>query len=252
MNKSQIQKLYSNTSKHSNYQKLHPIVEKVLDSKGLLINSRHEMERISFVKSKINFKNKKIADIGGNTGYFSFDSVIEGAEFVDFYEGNEDHSLLVDRLSEYLNLDIRVHNKYLNFDKINLPNQYDIIFNFNVMHHIGDDFGDKNINMENALKSISKGIKELSKHTKWMIFQIGFCWKGDIKKGLFKNGTKEEMINFVESCTSEYWDIETIGIPEVHENTIAYKEMNTNNILRNNHIGEFLNRPLFILKSKLN
>ncbi|MEN8858293.1 MAG: DUF1698 domain-containing protein [Flavobacteriaceae bacterium] len=252
MNKSQIQKFYSNTSKHSNYQKLHPIVEKVVDSNGLLINSRHEKERIDFVKDKISFKNKKIADIGGNTGYFSFDSLFEGAKFVDFYEGNEAHSLLVNKLSEYLNLDIRVYNKYLNFDNMNLPNQYDLIFNFNVMHHIGDDFGDKNISMENALKSISNGLKELSKHTKWMIFQIGFCWKGDIKKGFFTNGTKEEMIHFIENCTRNYWDIESIGIPELYNDTVVYKEMNSNNLLRNDGIGEFLNRPLFILKSKIN
>jgi hypothetical protein len=67
--------------------------------------------------------------------------------------------------------------------------------------------------------------------------------------GLFANGTKRELIDFVRTGIDGIWDIEKIAVAE--KNTkIYYTDLNENNIERNDSLGEFLNRPLFILKSK--
>ncbi|MCB0752603.1 MAG: hypothetical protein KDC52_14120 [Ignavibacteriae bacterium] len=81
-----------------------------------------------------------------------------------------------------------------------------------------------------------------------LVIQIGFNWKGDIRFPLFENGTKGEMINYLKSNISKKWEISKIGIAEQIENKIEYKSLSNNNIVRNDRLGEFLNRPLFVLK----
>ncbi|MCF6204852.1 MAG: hypothetical protein L3J59_14485, partial [Methylococcaceae bacterium] len=90
----------------------------------------------------------------------------------------------------------------------------------------------------------------LSRKTRYLVFQLGFNWKGDVKKPLFKNGTKEEMISFITKGVESSWEVKSIGIAEKTNNKYIYKNINTNNIKRDDSLGEFLNRPLFILKSK--
>ena len=82
-----------------------------------------------------------------------------------------------------------------------------------------------------------------------MVFQLGFNWKGNRNLGLFENGSKVELIDFIAEGVKNYWTIEKIGIAEAANNSIEYCDLNDNNIIRNDKIGEFLNRPIFILKS---
>ena len=82
-----------------------------------------------------------------------------------------------------------------------------------------------------------------------MVLQLGFNWKGKRDFGLFEKGTKREIINFVKKETSKNWNIIDIGIAEKKDNRIKYYDLNDINIERNDSIGEFLNRPIFILKS---
>jgi hypothetical protein len=96
-------------------------------------------------------------------------------------------------------------------------------------------------------------INKLESRCDKLIFQMGFNWKGDIKQCLFSNGTKKEMIDFIKKGTENYWNIESIGIAQVDSNgSIVYEDLNENNIKRDDTLGEFLNRPIFILKSKKN
>lgn len=84
-----------------------------------------------------------------------------------------------------------------------------------------------------------------------MAFQMGFNWMGNKNTCLFTNGTKAELIDYVKAGCQDAWDILAIGIavndPQGH---IVYQDLNGENIHRNDALGEFLNRPLFIMKSK--
>jgi len=252
----ELKDLYSFNSKHSNYQILSSRLNDILEENSLLIKSRHEKERLAYILSKLEVKDKTILDIGGNSGYFTFELIDKGAKSVHYYEGNSIHAQFVKLASKVLLVEdkIKIDNKYFTFDSKNKI-MYDIAICMNVLHHIGDDYGNKELSIENAKQMISKQLCSLAKSARYVIFQMGFNWKGDVKSPLFMNGTKMEMINFLKSSIYNHFIIKDIGIAEndPNSNNIKYKDLNNVNNQRNDELGEFLNRPLFILESiKLN
>ncbi|MBK7762867.1 MAG: methyltransferase [Bacteroidetes bacterium] len=242
--------LYKNTSKHSSYQILPQVLKNLVGTAVSQAIPRFEAERWSFVCKHISFNEANVLDIGGNTGYFSFESIEAGAKKVVYIEGNTAHANFVEKASKKLNMNIHVFNKYLNFkDNLN-ESQFDIVLLFNVIHHLGDDFGDNQISLDEAKKEMQHAINYFQDKTKWMVLQLGFCWKGDRNSLLFKNGTKKEMIDFVESAIGDKWTIKAIGIAEENQSITEYQLLNERNIVRSDLLGEFRNRPIFILESK--
>ncbi len=250
MNKKLVQ-LYQNISKHSNYQILSNKLKSLVDTSGLTVKSRFEKERMDFIKESTSFQGKRVLDVGGNTGYFSFEVLEAGAREVVYYEGNKEHSAFVMESKRILNLPLQIHNKYFDFD-IDLENneKYDIVLLLNVLHHFGDDFGDKGASIEKAKQKIKDSINYFYNKTDYLILQLGFCWKGDRNQLLFQNGTKKEMIYFIKESTNDNWEMVSIGIAEVKNGITNYVSSTPENLKRNDAIGEFRNRPIFILKSK--
>ncbi|TDP00884.1 class I SAM-dependent methyltransferase [Flavobacterium sp. 245] len=243
--------LYKKTSKHSNYQVLPTLLKNVLKGSIEPSISRYENERMDFLKKHLSFKNKKVLDVGGNTGFFSFEAIEAGANQVTLIEGNLAHETFVKKAAQTINKKIITHNFYLDF-KTSIPEEpYDIVLLFNVIHHLGDDFGDKNIALEQAKYEMQNAINFFSDKTDVLVLQMGFCWKGDRDLLLFENGTKQEMIDFVGNATKDKWEIQTIGIGEETDGKTIFHELNHENIKRSDSLGEFRNRPIFILRSNL-
>lgn len=242
-------RLYLQTSKHSNYQILPRELAEILkiDKKDIL--STYEQERFDFICSNISLKGKNILDIGGNTGYFTFESFKRGCKHVDYYEGNQLHAEFVSKAKPIFHADnIDVHPDYYLFDEN--EKKYDVVFCLNVVHHLGDDFlntGD----MELAKRKMISCINQLASTTDCLVFQMGYNWCGNRNRCLFENGTKKEMEKFVADYTENCWSIVDIGIAEKIGDNVVYKKLNVENNVRNNQLGEFLNRPLFIMKSKI-
>jgi len=247
-----LKSLYAKVSKHSNYQILSKRLSLLMGG-GIKVKSRYENERLKFILENIDVKDKTIIDIGGNTGFFSFELIEYGAKNIDYFEGNKSHADFVKLASNVLEISdkIQVKNKYLNFCNELDGNYYDVTLLLNVLHHLGDDFGDKKITIDNAKKNIITQLNYFADKTSLLVFQLGFNWKGDPRHCLFENGTKKEIIDFVLDGTKELWDILKIGIAEKNKEAIKYVSLNDLNIERNDSLGEFLNRPLFILKSKI-
>ena len=250
-NINKLKSLYLETSKHSNYQILPDCLSTMIKDSDLHINSRFEKERLKYICDNLSVGGKSILDVGGNTGYFTFSLIEKGAKFIHYFEGNVEHAKFVTLGSNILGLNrkIKVSNGFLSFDETNLKNNYDIVFLLNVLHHYGDDYGSNQITKEEAKTGIIEQINNISSFTKYLVVQIGFNWKGNSEYGLLEGGTKKEMIDFISFGTSEYWTIETVGIAEIETYDVVYKHLNNNNIKREDSIGEFLNRPIFILKS---
>jgi SAM-dependent methyltransferase len=199
------------------------------------------------LKEHINFKEKAILDIGGNTGFFSFEAIDAGAKSVHYIEGNKQHADFVKAASEYLNYNIKVENKYLEFnDSDQLNDKYDVVLLFNVIHHLGDDFGDQKISKDLAKEKMLNCIRFFASKTSQMVLQMGYCWKGDRHQLLFANGEKQEMIAFVKEAIVSIGEIIHIGIAQVNDST-HFHELSPENMKRNNAIGEFRNRPIFII-----
>jgi predicted ATP-grasp superfamily ATP-dependent carboligase/SAM-dependent methyltransferase len=245
-----LKDLYSKMSKHSHYQKLPSDLRGHLNEETLLVNSRYEDERLSYITKHLNIKNKMILDVGANTGFFSFELIKAGAKRIFPYEGNKAHADFMTLASKVLKINdkITVVNKYYSFNNES-NEEYDIILLLNVLHHIGDDYGDISISIQQAKQEILRQINSLSNQTSFVVFQLGFNWKGNRNNCLFENGTKKELIDFVVTGTSKNWSVEKIGIAEKSDSIITYKDLNDNNIERDDALGEFLNRPIFILKS---
>lgn len=242
---------YSKKSKHSNYQVLPNKLKKILKSDDIHTKTRYEKERLKYLLEKIDFKNKTVLDIGGNTGYFSFELLDAGAKDAHCYEGNLEHTEFVRLAAKALGLDnkLEVTNAYFAFDN-SFKAHYNIILLFNVLHHVGDDYGDKKLTPHQVRQVIAKQLNSLAKNTETLVFQMGFNWQGDTSKGIFEHGTKREMIDFVNHATVDKWDTTAIGVAEKSNGKIVYRELNKQNIERDDSLGEFLNRPIFILRKK--
>lgn len=246
----ELKRLYAEVSKHSNYQILSKRLSLLLSKNEIKVKTRYEEERLKYILENISIKNKKVLDIGGNTGFFTFEFLDYEAKLVHYYEGNKTHADFVRLASSLLGVEKRIEitNSYFSFEDQLINERYDIVLLLNVLHHVGDDYGDKELSIDVAKQLIIKELKSFIGKTEFMLFQLGFNWKGNRNLGLFKNGTKTEMIDFITQGTKDFCDMVKIGIPAQEGQGVKYSDQHTANIGRNDELGEFLNRPLFIMK----
>lgn len=246
----ELKRLYAEVSKHSNYQILSKRLSLLLTNNEIKVKTRYEAERLKYILKNISIKNKKVLDIGGNTGFFTFEFLDNKAKLVHYYEGNKTHADFVRLASSMLGVEKRIEiaDRYFSFEDELKNERYDIVLLLNVLHHVGEDYGDKELSIDLAKQLIIKELKSFSGKTDFMFFQLGFNWKGNRNLGLFKDGTKKEMIDFITQGTKDFCDIVKIGIPEKKGRVVEYVDQHAANIGRNDELGEFLNRPLFIMK----
>lgn len=249
--KKQLIELYENKSKHSNYQILPNKIKSIINPEDINTKTRSEYARLKYMTDEMDFTGKTVLDIGANSGYFSFELLDAGASSVHYYEGNSEHAEFVGLAAKVLGLEgkMRITNDYFQFDGSD-NGHYDVCLLLNVLHHVGDDYGDNTMAIENAKQQIIRQLNGMNKVADTLVFQLGFNWKGDTKHCLFENGTKREMIDFIREGVKNDWDIDSIAIAVRDGEEITYKPLDDQNIERDDSMGEFLNRPLFILKSK--
>lgn len=135
----ELKTLYLEKGRHSQYQILASDLRDILGD-CVPFKSKYEMERLDYIKENLNLKDKNILDIGGNTGYFTFEALKAGAKRADYYEGNKTHADFVTLAAEVLGLEkrINIHNEYYLAQE--REKRYDVVFFLNVMHHLGYDF----------------------------------------------------------------------------------------------------------------
>lgn len=245
-----LKKLYMEISKHFRYQSLPLNLKEILQQEQLVALPGHDEARLEYICSQLDFSDKKVLDIGGNLDFFTFEALRVGAGHVDYYEGNKIYAEFVSTSSKVLECEekVTVYPEYYLFTQS--EKQYDIVFCLNVIHHLGGSF-DSETNIEYAKEKMLSCINKLASITDTMVFQMGFNWCGNKEHCLFENGTKTEMENFLREGTAEFWDITKCGIAENNNDVIAYHDMNEKNNIRIDNLGEFLNRPIFIMKSKI-
>ncbi len=243
--------LYHVASKHSNYQVLPTALAPFLHNDDITVQSRCERERLAYIMAKLPVAGRHVADIGGNTGFFSFELLARGASRIEYYEGNAAHHGFVSAAAAQLGLSERLHahHEYVTFEAGGLP-RVDATLLLNVLHHLGDDFGDPALAREAAKQHMLDCLATMAQSTEQLVFQLGFNWKGDRHLPLFPAGSKAEMIDFLTVGTAADWTIVAIGIAERRDGEVRFRDLTSANISRDDSLGEFLNRPIFILQSR--
>ncbi len=245
----QLRRLYAKESKHSQYQQLPSCLESILSVDNITIGSKYEKERFDYIKERIDL-GKTVIDIGGNSGFFTLESVTSGVEMVDYWEGNKTHAEFVELASKAVgyNNNIYIHNEYYDFERS--EGHFDTVFLLNVIHHLGIDFKE-GISLSRARSEMLQEINNMAYSGKKMVFQMGYNWGGNVLKPIFEHGTKQEMIDYISDGTKEKWRIERIGIAVKRDNIVVYEDASPDNLIRFDEYGEFLNRPIFIMDSVL-
>jgi SAM-dependent methyltransferase len=248
-----LRDLYRRQSKHAQYQVLPEALSQLLNASEKPTRPRYEKERLNYICSRIGFAGKRVLDIGGNTGFFSIEALTCGASYVEYVEGNPIHAEFVALAADVLGVGNRIQivNEYFHFDAPISARYYDVTLLLNVLHHMGDDFGDQRITCTQAKETIPIILNSIADISRKAVFQLGFNWRGDRTKPIFDNGTKTDQISFIQERTRDSWDLQSIGIAELTDGGLVYRDMHEGNIQRSDRLGEFLNRPLFILQSRV-
>jgi hypothetical protein len=235
--------------KHTVYQKIARSVLHEIHDPRIHTAARYEDERFAWIKQFVALDNASAIDIGCNLGYFSFSALEAGARHVTCYEGYEKHADFVAKAAALIGVQdkLTVKPEYYDFNADGPA--YDVAFLLNVLHHVGDDYGDKNTTRENAKKLIGQQLNTMAAVAQTLVFQLGFNWRGDRQLPLFEQGLKDELIDFVSQTTQQHWHIKAVGIA-VKEQEVRYCAPDNSNRQRQDALGEFLNRPLFIMERK--
>jgi hypothetical protein len=234
-------------SKHADYQLLHPSLATLLGDRGQPAG-RHELQRQRFMSRHCPLHGLRVLDIGANTGYFSFAALAEGASVVVSQEGNADHAGFIALAARHLpgGERLSVRNEYHDFGPQHTE-PFDLTLCLNVLHHLGDDFGDPRLALPEAKAAMLKALNQLARTSHQLWLQLGFNWKGDRHRPLFEHGTKAELVDFVRLGTQGHWQIEQIAV--VDPQGRDYVPLDERNAARFDALGEFLNRPLFRMRS---
>ncbi len=130
------------------------------------ISKHFEAERLDFISETVDVKNKRLIDIGANTGFFTFELLDSGASTAICFEGNKNHADFIIESSKLLNQEGRivVKNEYVDF-KSGLENfNTDIVLLLNVLHHVGDDYGEEKTFEKASSSSNSRIVKKNCKN----------------------------------------------------------------------------------------
>ena len=145
-------------------------------------------------------------------------------------------------------LDVR--SEYYLFENAE-QQDYDIVLLLNVLHHVGDDYGDSKMSIDKAREQIIESLRTMAQCTQNLVLQLGFNWQGDTTLPLFEHGTKKEMLDFLQDRLADVYSFDRILVGEAVNGRVSYNELDDRNIERRDDLGEFLNRPLLFLSVKI-
>ena len=175
-------------SKHSEYQLLPERLRILLGISSKKMINHYEIERLNFICNSVEIQDKNILDVGANTGFFTFELLDRSAKKSICFEGNKEHAEFIRLSSKIMCMEskIDVYNRYFDFDADLNNINTEIVILLNVLHHVGDDYGDKKLSKNKVLDQIASTLEKISKVTSILIFQLGFNWQGKINQPLFK------------------------------------------------------------------
>ncbi len=235
-------------SKHACYQDIPSLLQPLLPAPAVTDLRRHDRERLRYMLARVPVAGRSVLDIGCNGGFFLLEMLAAGAHRGTGYEGSRDHAQFLAAAAAALGLGERLDVRPRYYDFATEQGHHDVALLLNVLHHVGDDYGDPALNIAGAREEILRSLQRMRARCDVLVFQLGFNWKGDRNAGLFAHGSIAEMVEFVERGVRGHWRLRHVGVAErAADGGIEYRDLGPDNGHRKNELGEFLNRPLFIL-----
>lgn len=239
------------------YQAYHPFVVQQLATaaqsgagrKGITLDA----ERAMFMFDNQDVAGMSMVDIGANQGYFSVECALRGARRVRAYESDPTDGAFLADVSAYFPAlkAIEVCPYAYDFNRSDADEKGGVIC-LNVLHHVGRYFDGHVTSLPAAKALMGRYLQGLLASGSDVWLQLGYNWQGDPLRPMLPNGTKREMTAFVLSLLEDKGRVEKIGI--YNPDSLAFEAVayaDDGNPLWNKltHLGEFANRPLYLIKS---
>lgn len=271
--KTELHKLYSDTSKHSVYQNIPDFVTAELGYAETIDESwRGDRPRLAYLlESRKPAAGENWMDFGANTGFFilSLAKMFPKTIFTAV-EANPNHAHFIKRVAQYFAMDnVKVLDRAIGLNDLDELPKSDFLLHLNVLHHAGHDFDQSLVLSKAAFGSYAlQYLTKLRERTSAMIFQMGSNWGGDKKQPLIAvHDDLDKLRIFSEWLRNAHWDLSAIAYPRhdgngrvIYSNIpgIMREELNhraeLSNVVRDvfdasqldSFPGEFYRRPLFL------
>lgn len=170
-------------SKHGLYQMLPPtLIKKMPELEKFSFSRRLDDKRYEWFSEKLDFDGKRVMDIGGNIGYFSFRLASEKNAHLTIYEPQEQHIKAIESIKPIIDMPdekVKCVNQGVGLDDIKTLPEQDIILLFNVLQHAGEDYDKKYVpDISHWRDYTISYLQALRSKTKNMVFQMGYTWLG--------------------------------------------------------------------------
>ena len=257
--KTELQRLYSDSSKHSTYQSIPDFVSAELGYAEVVDgNWRSDRPRLEYLATHRNpVAGETWLDFGANTGFFvlSLAYRFPQTSFIAI-EANPNHAAFIQRIAGYFDLcNIEVIGRSVGLRELRSLPSSDFMLHLNVLHHAGYDFDAGLVPTRADFPDYAKRyLSSLRTITKGMLFQMGSNWGGDKKEPLV--GVREDVEKlevFTSLLTVAGWRPERVCYPQKKmDGNILYADMVDESLPESGHLvflddfpGEFHRRPMF-------
>lgn len=272
----QLRQLYSDNSKHANYQNVPPFVRDALGYQESIDESwRGDSARYTYLLQEMDLQpHQTVADIGANTGFFVLTLAHSHPEcrFVA-YESHPNHVAFIRLVADAFELDnITIQDKAVDLAAIDDLPTFDVLLHLNVMHHAGHDFDSRLVNAPHAMDQYAQAyLRKLAEKASMLVFQMGYNWGGDKSRPIIDPHDQTEMVVWLCQLMDQTgWQIEELAFATRDEHSnIVYKNlpaglieiqqelsqdsMTLRQAIREYHLeqfkGEFYRRPMVICRS---
>jgi len=238
------------------YQTYHPFVLGQLNRATPTVAGPRSItldkERAEFMFDHKSSAGKNVLDIGANQGYMSIEAALRGARSVDAFESNAVDGAFLAQLSHRFAALQAVSAQTLNYEFEQDNNgRWDHVICLNVLHHVGRYFDGHVRDLSEAKILMAEYLQRLLTPNGAVWLQLGFNWQGNTQQPMFTHGTKQEMTAFVKQMVGLHAKISTIGIYNPQHQAydeVAYGDWAHPLWQRSDGLGEFANRPLYLIE----
>ncbi|WPN96775.1 class I SAM-dependent methyltransferase [Pseudomonas sp. MUP55] len=262
MTKEQLLALYVHSGKHASYQPLPAFVVKQLGV-DVPVNPRWRADhgRLDYLNAHFDFSGQRLLDVGANTGLFT---TTLAHTYPDSHcvawELDQSSADFIRALAAEFNLtNVEVVQQALDYQVAQtIPEHFDTLLLFNVLHHAGVDFDAALVPDKQALNSYIQGfLKALRPASDCLLFQMGFNWGGDTAQPVAGRNALGEKLAYVEAALVDTgWQVEHVGLvldPQTRQIELfdwagaLDKADVCDRLGREGNLSEFYLRPLFKL-----